>query len=141
MPYEYLDHQADIGISSWGNSLEEALKDGALALFGVMANLDSVEAKSELVITCSAREESLLFVEMLNALVSKASLEGYIFRELSAVSIERTDDGLELTAKARGEELDPARHELGVEVKAATYSGLKYRKEAGKHYFKCLLDI
>ena len=104
-----------------------------------MARLDTVFGKKALELTCAAREESLLYVEMLNALLSKADLEGLLFRDLSVGKLERTDAGFELTEIARGEAVDQKRHELGVEVKAATYSGLKYREEGGKHYFQCLL--
>jgi len=141
MPYEYLDHQADIGISSWGDSLEEALKDGAIALFGIMADPGSVEPRCEVSIECEAAEESLLFVEMLNALLTQADLSGYLLGDLTIDSIEHSGEGLRLRARACGEPLDTSKHEVGSEVKAATYSGLRYRTESGRHYLQCLLDI
>ncbi|GEM_PF-232936 len=141
MPYKYLDHQADIGISSWGGSLEEALRDGALALFGIISDPRSIGSEKEVVIECRAREESLLFVEMLNKLLTEAGLKEMLFADISIERLERSGEELHLTARVCGETLDIEKHELGVEVKAATYSGLRYRNENGKHYFQCLMDI
>ena len=141
MPYEYLDHQADIGIRSWGDTLEEALEDAARALFGVMVDTGSVEGRFEIEIECEAGEESLLFVEMLNTLLSQSGLSEYVFCDMTIDSIERFSEGLRLRGRARGEPLDTSKHEPGSEVKAATYSGLKYGIEGGKHQLQCILDI
>jgi len=141
MPYEYLDHQADIGIRSWGDTLEEALEEAARALFGVMVDPDSVEGRFEVKIECEAGEESLLFVEMLNTLLSQAGLSEYVFCDMTIDSIVRFREGIRLRGRARGEPLDTSKHEPGSEVKAATYSGLKYSTEGGKFRLQCLLDI
>ena len=79
---------------------------------------------------------------MLNKLLTEADLNGILFGDISIDRLERTGgDDFRLTARAWGETLDPRKHELKVEVKAATYSGLEYRNENGRHYFQCLLDI
>ena len=141
MPYRYLDHQADVGILSWGTSIEEAFTDGALALFGLMAELGTVEEKGRIGFECRSREESLLFVEMLNALICEADLAGYLFRRIEEVKLTPDGDEIILSAQAVGEPFDASRHEPGIEVKAATYSGLRYEVTNGEHSLRCLLDI
>jgi SHS2 domain-containing protein len=106
-----------------------------------MADPASVKGRFEVAIECEAREEALLFVEMLNSLLSQSDLSGYIFSDLTIESLERFGGGLRLRGRAHGEPLDTSKHAVGNEVKAATYSGLTYRTEGGKHYFQCLLDI
>jgi SHS2 domain-containing protein len=141
MPFRYLDHQADIGILAWGASLDEAFAEGARALFGVMADTALIEPREEVRIECTAPEEPLLFVEMLNALISRADLSGLLFSDITIEGIERAGDELRLAARAAGEPLDLQRHEPGLEVKAATYSGLRYTCRGGTHSLRCLLDI
>ncbi len=141
MPFRYLDHQADIGILAWGSTIEEAFSEGARALFGIMADTARVRPVEEDRIECSADEESLLFVEMLNALITRADLTGRLFSEITVEGIERTGEELRLTARTAGEAFDPDRHEPGLEVKAATYSGLKYFCRGGTHSLQCLLDV
>ncbi|OYT42470.1 MAG: hypothetical protein B6U88_03265 [Candidatus Aenigmarchaeota archaeon ex4484_56] len=33
------------------------------------------------------------------------------------------------------------KHEPKIEVKAATYSGLKFKKKDGKYYIQCVVDV
>lgn len=141
MPFRYLDHQADIGILSWGPSIEEAFADGARALFGVMAETDAIDPREETTIECTADEESLLFVEMLNTLISQSDLTGLLYCDITVERIERSGEHLRLVARAAGEKIDFERHELKTEVKAATYSGLRYTCREGTHSLQCLLDI
>lgn len=45
--YEYLNHTADIQLHSWGSNLCEALEKLAIAMFGYMVSLDTVEIDEE----------------------------------------------------------------------------------------------
>jgi SHS2 domain-containing protein len=50
--------------------------------------------------------------------------------------------GTRLRGKAWGEALDPGRHELAVEVKGATYSGLKVLERSdGDWLAQCVVDV
>jgi SHS2 domain-containing protein len=46
-----------------------------------------------------------------------------------------------LTATARGEPIDPARHRLDHEVKAITYHGLRVEQQAGTWLAEVIVDI
>lgn len=142
MPYEYLDHTADVGLRSCGRTLAEALTDGALGLFHLMVDLERVAARQEVPIRCAAGDPAALFVELLNELLAQRDIKGLFFGDFEITRLEQSDDGYRLEGIARGEPMDIERHQPKVEVKAATYGGLKYfLDENGQHVVQCVLDL
>jgi len=138
--YEYLEHQADIGIRASGASLEQAFSEGAKAMFNAMADIKTIATQTSVDISCDAPDEASLFIEWLNALLAAADTKDLLFSKFD-VKIEKKDGSLNLTARAVGEPLDKGKHKLKIEVKAATYSGLKFEEKEGKYYLTCVLDI
>jgi len=142
MPYEYLDHTADVGLRGIGSTLAEALTEGALGLFGLMVDPKRVEPRREVLIECSAGDPAGLFVQLLNELLAQQDLEGLLFGYFAISSLRQTADGYELRGVARGEAMDLARHQPQAEVKAATYGGLDYHIDRnGQHVLQCILDL
>ncbi|XP_067014217.2 protein archease isoform X2 [Anabrus simplex] len=43
--YEYLDHTADVQLHAWGDTLEEAFEQCAMAMFAYMTEIETVEIK------------------------------------------------------------------------------------------------
>ncbi len=138
--FELLDHEADIGIRSWGKTTEEAFENGARAMFSVMVNLEKVNPEKEITVEVAAEDLDLLFVEWLNELLAQTDISEMVFSNF-AVKIEDENDRVTLSGKAKGELLNQKKHEIHTEVKAATYFGLKSGKENGKYFFQCVLDI
>jgi SHS2 domain-containing protein len=80
-------------------------------------------------------------VAWLNELLYLRDTDGMLFSSFSLKISRREDGALALAGVARGEVLSPERHGLKIEVKAATYSGLKCVEESGKCSVQCLLDV
>jgi tRNA nucleotidyltransferase (CCA-adding enzyme) len=135
--WEHFHHQADIGIRGIGQTLEEAFEDGAAALMAVICSPDTVEAKECIKIECKAEKKDLLFADWINALIYEMDVRKMLFRRF-----EVTIENHKLTAKAWGEKTDPDRHELAVEVKAATFMELKaYKNDDGQWVVQCVVDV
>jgi SHS2 domain-containing protein len=134
--YETFEHEADIGVRGFGSSLEQAFENAAAALYSVMINVDRVEQKEKGIISVSAPDSELLLVEWLNALLSLSDIERLVFSRFE-VKITGTD----LTGIAWGEKLDKNRHELGVEVKGATYHMLSVKNKDGNYTAQCVVDV
>lgn len=142
MPYEFLEHEADIGIRAWDKTLEKAFAKGAQALFEIMVDIKKVKKVSSVGIACEARDIPALFVEWLNKLLTQAGIKKMVFRDFKVTSIEPFGYGVfKLKGTAFGEKLDPRRHTLKVEPKAATYFGLKYEFKNGNYYLQCVIDV
>jgi len=139
MDYELLDHEADIGIRGYGNTIEEAFENGAKAMFSVMIDLDKVNPQKNVEIKCEAPDIEALFIEWLNELLTKKDIEEMSFSEFK-VEINK-NDLYTLKGVASGERFDQKKHKPKIEVKAATYSGLKIGKKDEKIYIQCVVDV
>jgi len=141
MKYEQFEHQADVGIRGYGETIEEAFENGAKAMFSVMVNLEKVEPKKEIEIKCEAANLEELFVEWLNKLLAEAGIGNLFFSNFKIKAIKKNNSDYKLLGLAKGEELNLEKHEPKVEVKAATYSQLKVEKKQNQYIAQTIVDV
>ena len=135
--WEHFAHDADVGVRGIGPTREAAFEQGALALMHAIGEVDRALPREMVEIACEAPDDALLFVDWLNALIFEVATRGVLFGRF-----EVQIDGTRLRAKAWGETIDPARHELAVEVKGATYTGLSVaQRAAGDWLAQCVVDV
>jgi len=135
--YEIFEHTADLGLRMRAASLDELFADAGRALFSVIvANLDAVRPVEELEFEIAGdRRDDLLFdwlAELLFVFDTRHVL-------LSAFDVEVREDGVKVTA--RGEPVDPDRHELDMEVKAITYHQLKVERDGDGWLAEVIVDL
>lgn len=138
MAYKFLEHEADIGILAMGKTREQAFEEGAKAMFDVMVDVEKVKPTKKIEVSAGAEKLDLLFVEWLNDLLAQKDLHNMAFSKFK-VEIKEGDN-FQLKGEAWGEELK-AEHNIKTEVKAATYSGLKYKEVFDEIHLQCVLDI
>lgn len=141
MTYKYLEHEADVGIMSIGSTLEEAFQDGAKAMFNVMFDTTLIEEKDEIPIYAEADDIAALFVEVLNEMLFKQDTDAIAFSRFLVKEIKKEGDTYHLNGIAYGEPLNLQKHDVKTEVKAATYSGLKFEKKGENYVLQCVLDV
>ena len=134
--YETFEHESDIGIRGFGQTIEEAFEHAAIALYSVMVDVRSIKLNDMRTISVTAPDHELLLVEWLNALLSLSDIEHMVFARFE-VSIS----GMSLTGHAWGEHLDHIRHHPHVEIKAATYHMLCVKKERDMFVAQCVVDV
>ncbi|MCK4327794.1 MAG: archease [Candidatus Diapherotrites archaeon] len=134
--HKTIEHEADIGILGSGETWEKAFAEGALAMLGIMADIEKVEPAQEVGIQAQANDRDALFVEFLNELLFLRDAE-----DLFLSKFELRIEGNSLAGKAWGEKIDQKKHGVKIEVKAATYSGLKTWEEKGKKFVQCVVDV
>jgi len=140
MPYEILDHEADAGVRGIGATLDEAFAEAARGMFSLMADLAQVRAEREVEIEAHGDTLEGLLVAWLGELLRELDVRGMLFSRF-AVRIVGEDGRWRLVGRAWGERMDPGRHELGVEVKAATYAGVRVTKRGDAYIAQCIVDL
>jgi len=141
VPYQYLDHEADIAIQGIGDSLAEAFAEAAHAVFAVLADIRAVVPRLSLAVRCQAPDVDTLLVEFLNELLFQREMHGWLLSKCQVTEIGEEAGEWRLDAVVWGEPLDPTRHEIGIEVKAATYAALRVFQRDGQYVAQCILDV
>ena len=142
MPYEYLDHTADLGLRATGATPAEALSEGAQAMLDAMADTAGVRKIRTFEQQCRAVDLPALFIEWLNELLYQREVNDVLFASAFVTELRQEESGAWLLrGVAEGEPLDRDRHELHAEIKGATYYGLEYECSPDGCVIQCVLDI
>lgn len=136
---ETFDHTADLGLRVHAADLDDLFRTAALGLFDVIvANRERVQEQGSEEIALAADSTESLLVDWLNELIFRAETEHKLF---SRFDVSLANDALSLTATIHGEPIDPARHVLDHEVKAATRHGTSLFWDGGEWVAEIILDI
>ncbi|MEQ9619476.1 MAG: archease [Deltaproteobacteria bacterium] len=121
MPFKILDHTADIRVGISGKTFEELLKSAALGLMSLITDRESVEAAEKIGFEVEGENGEEILIRMLGEILYLHQAEKKVFRDIDIKLIATN----KLQAVLHGEKTDPRRHELELDIKAATYHNLK----------------
>lgn len=133
--FRLIEHTADIGLVAYGGSLAEAFANAAYGMFSIIADLDSVQETESRRVDINEDDEEVLLVEWLNGLLYHFDVESLLFKRFE-IDILEPD---RLAATCHGEQYDPARHQLKLGIKSATYHMLRIDKE--KNEIQVIFDV
>jgi SHS2 domain-containing protein len=136
--YEILEHTADIGIRSFGPSLEKAFEQAGLALaeiLGAMASGDGRGQAPAYTVRATADDRGALLVDFLNELLLLHETRNVAF---ASVEVTKLDD-TSLEADVRLVPLQGETETTG--VKAATYHRLAVEERDGGYVATVYLDV
>jgi len=136
-PFRFLEHTADIGFEAFGTTREVVFANAARALFHIIVDADAVNPRESVEVRVEGAGPSDLLVNWLSELLYLQDAEGWLFREFELNSLS---DNF-LVAVARGERLDPARHQLKLLVKAITYHQLALEQTPAGWRAQVYVDI
>ena len=135
MKFKFLKHTADIKFQSYGNSLNKAFENAALAMFQAMSK-DKIKKLKEKKIKVKGRDlESLLynFLEELLFLLDTKNLF------LSLVKVKIDEKKLELVGEVVGDNVK--NYEVMSHVKAVTYNSMFVKKKGKSYICQVVLDV
>ncbi len=140
--FEFKDHTADVQVRSWGSSLEEAFSQTAYSLMATITpNLKKITPKVERELTVEAEDKEALLFDFLSEFLYIFDVDELIFNQIHVRSIEKFNDNYKLRATLIGEKFDLDKHEIGIEVKAITYSFLNIEEKHESTIIDIVFDI
>jgi SHS2 domain-containing protein len=135
--FETFEHTADLGLRVRAPDLDTLFAEAGLALFSVIIeDLSAVKDARKVEIHLDGTDREYLLFDWLRTLLYHFDAEHLLFSRFEA---RVRPDGLD--GAAWGESLDRDRHELGHEVKAITYHGLKVEPADGGWLAEVVVDI
>lgn len=119
--FREVDHSGDVGVEAWGETPAQALEEATRGLFSLLARGD-VDDVVEREIAAASDDPATLVVDWLGEVILAGATHAEVY---SRVRVDQYGNG-SARGVVRGEPIDPARHGLRFDVKAATYHGLRY---------------
>ncbi len=133
------DHTADLGLRIEALELDDLFRTAAEGLFSVIVtHPDHIQPVHVEEFQLRAESVQELLADWLNELIFRCETMHLVF---SQFELHVDHAGASLQGWARGEALDPERHGLDHEVKAATHHGLCLVHEEGGWIAEVILDI
>jgi len=143
MPYRYLEEIAiaDVAIEAWGTTIEELFTAAADAAINVMVgDLDSIANETQRYFRLEDSELDMLLFKLLQELIFLKDAQHLLLR-VRNIRVQRTNGSHILVVQAGGERIDPARHELIVDVKAVTLHRLRVEETGHGWVATVILDV
>lgn len=128
---------ADVGITAWGESLEEAFIQTFLALASLLTSPENLTSEKTVRISLSADDTDSLLINFLNEIIFLEETQDFLPSVVSSLKIK---DG-NLEAEISGCEYDPARHDIRLSIKAATYHNLAISEGEDDVKIQIIFDI
>ncbi len=136
---ETFDHTADLGLRIYAADLDDLFQTAAEALFDVIVtNRDQVQPRLSERVDLAADSTEALLLDWLNELIFRFETAHVVF---SRFEVRLDPAGRSLIARILGEPLDPERHGLDHEVKAATHHGVQVVHDQAGWVAELILDI
>ncbi len=139
--YIFLDDiaTADVAIESRGDTLEELFTASAMATFEVMADISSIQLKTEKALHLEHSEIDGLLFDWLAELIYLKDAESMLFGQYDIKITKSTN--YQLDAEILGEEINQSKHDLRCDVKAITFHLFKVYEKEGKWISRFILDL
>jgi SHS2 domain-containing protein len=143
MPFEFLDEIAiaDVAFEAWGETIEEMFISAAEATMNVMvADLEKIERREKREIEIGSDAIDMLLFNLLQEIIFFKDAEQLLLR-IEDANIAYENGLYSLQATGWGEEIDPGRHQLIVDVKAVTLHRFKVEQTPRGWETFIILDI
>ena len=135
--YELFEHTADLGLRATAPDLNTLVAEiGQCLVSAMVEDPASVQPAQEVRIELAGDNREFLLFDWLKEVLLRFETDHVLF---AAFNANVTDSGL--SATARGESYDPARHVLAHEVKAITYHELKVERTDDGWLAEVIVDI
>lgn len=122
--YRILPHTADGKFQAFGETLEEAFANAALATASLMWDWTKVEPKVRFAVRVRGRDLEQLLVKFLGEVIYLMETRRFLLAGVSGLKIEQEEASYGIEAAFQGDEIS-GRYEIFGGVKAVTYNDMK----------------
>jgi SHS2 domain-containing protein len=135
--FEIIDHTADVAIAAYGADMKKAFANAALGMFSIMTDIDKVNETVTRDVEVTAEDTKDLLVSWLNELLFVSEVEKILLKKFDISELDET----KIIARCYGEKIDPKRHKIKTEIKAATYHMTQIEEKGSNVRIQVLFDI
>ena len=122
--YRFLDHTADAKFQAFGNTLEEAFCNAALATASLMWDWEKIEKKVEHQVEVQGRDLKQLLCSFLEEIVYLLDSRSFLMGVPERVRLDKKGSLYTLRALFKGDEYSD-KYEIHGDVKAITYDEME----------------
>ena len=140
MKYKFLEHTADTKFQAFGNNLEEAFSNAAIAMFEVMVKTEKIEKKIVKKIELKADDKESLLYKWLEELLFLLDTEFFMLNNIKSMTIKQEGEKYSLISEIEGDTYKDEYNMHG-SIKAVTYNEMFVKEEKGKAIVQVVLDI
>lgn len=131
-----IDHSGDIGIEVSGKDLREVLENATMGLLSLLCRNEVQQVVERRIRVSSSSAEDLL-VDWLGEVLSVVGIYGELY---GTATIDRIGEWY-AEGILSGERVDPEKHDLRFEVKAATYHRLIVERREDGYFGRVIFDL
>ena len=135
--YESFETTADVGITAWGETLEDLFANAARGMFTLMVDSETVRSTGILPIEAQGSDLPSLLVAWLNELLYRCEAEEWAPSDVRVTAVR---DG-RASGELVGEPAETGRHRFKGVVKAATYHLLECRRDNDRWQARVVFDV
>jgi len=125
--FKYLQHTADAKFQAFGDTVEEAFSNAALAMVSLMWDPEKIEAEIEYKLCVTGRDEKQLLINFLEDILFKLDSKMFLLKTVEKICLVEENNQFSLEAALGGDTFSE-RYETFGEVKAVTYNEMEIVK-------------
>jgi SHS2 domain-containing protein len=143
VPFEILEHPADVGFLAYGATLAELFENAALAMCSLACAPEKIEDRERREITAAASDVESLLYAWLAEILAIADAEQLVFQSVSVTELREpsASSSGEVRGTARGEKFNRERHAAGTYIKAVTLHQFTVERTAEGYRARVYLDL
>ena len=145
VPFEIIEHPADVGFIAYGATLVELFQNAALAMLALACSPEGIEERERREIAASANSEESLLYAWLAEILATADAEQLVLRRAEVTHLvaaePRSKAPLEVRGIVYGEKFDRTRHAAGTYIKAVTYHQFRLERTPDGWRAQVFLDV
>ena len=138
--FKFLEHKADVKFQAFGNSIEEAFKNSALAMISIFLN-SKIKVKNiiDKKIKIQGKDLESLLYNFLEEFLFLLDSEQFLASKITKIKIKKEKSFYTLWAEICGDKSE--NYEISGDVKAVTYNQMFVKKQGNKFITQVVLDV